>query len=125
MTANLSQAQKDYFIEMAETSLNDLCTIQKSGSESQDSLGQVQHVRVDYDNIPCGISFASLAYKNELNQSVTLNADAILRLSLSETISINDIVICRNKIFTVDGVYEGLSLKVVALKSMQTDEASS
>ena len=122
MTANLSQSQKDFFIEMAETSLNDLCDIDKVTGTSQNSLAQVQHTRETFENVACGISFSSLAYKNELNQSVILTADAILRLSLSEAISVDDLVICRNKRFTVDGIYEGLTLRIVALKSLETDE---
>lgn len=122
MPATLSAAQKAFFIQEAESSLNDLCDIDLTSSSSQDSLGQVQYNRTTVNDVPCGISFSSLAYKNEINQSVVLTADAILRLKKSQTLSVNDLVTCRGKEFTVDGIYEGLTLKIVALKYMKEDE---
>lgn len=121
MTANLSQDQKDYFIEMAETSLNDLCTINHSTGSSQNSFAETTYTRTVISNVVCGISFASLTYKNEVNQAVLLTADAILRLKKDQSITTSDTVVCRGKTFTVDGVYEGLTLKIVALKAMELE----
>lgn len=122
MTANLSQDQKDYFIDLAETSLNDLCSISVKSGSYKDSVGQVHYTRTTTDNIPCGISFSSLAYKNEVNEAVVITSDAILRLQKDQPIGVDDIVTCRNKSFTVDGIYEGLTLKIIALKSMVENE---
>lgn len=53
---------------------------------------------------------------------MTLDCDAILRVSLTQAVGVRDVVICRGKRFTVDGIVDGRTVQIVALKTMETSE---
>lgn len=119
MTANLSQPQKDFMISIAETSLNDLCTIRRKTSETKSPYNDILPAYTDEENVPCGISYGTATYKNEVNQVVILETEVILRLKLSEEIDTDDLVIARDVTYTVDGIDKGLTLKIVSLKRLE------
>lgn len=121
--ANLSAAELAEMVRIEEESFNDVCTIRRSTGTTQDEYGEVEHTYVDIEEVPCGFSLpGNKIFKAEIGQAVVLTADALLRVSLEQAISINDIVLVRNKTYSVDGVHDGVTVRLATLKSLETSE---
>ena len=126
MTGILTDRQKNYHKEQAGITLNDTCTIRQATGADRDEYGQPVYTFEEYEEIPCGIMYQSsagfAAFKREVDQAVVLYADAILRLLPDQPVSVDDTVTCRGKRYTIDGVYDGETIRFVALKSIETSE---
>jgi hypothetical protein len=122
MSANLSPEQKRYFTLHAETSLNDLCTIHQYTGEDKNSYNDVTQTFTDIEKVPCGFSYAAVPYQREVNQPVVLQADAVLRVSLEQALSVRDDITVRGKRYHIDSVWDGSTLRIAALKHMETSE---
>ena len=114
----LSQAEKDEIIRAAEDSFNDVCTIRRDTGTSTDSYAEETDTYTDHPDIPCGFSHTP-EYQNERGQIITLDADAVLRLSLDQAIGERDQVIVRDVTWDVDGVIDGRTVRIVALKKVE------
>lgn len=117
----LSTSEREEIIVAAEASFNDVCTLLAAGDRTQNSFGEVRDELAEPIEIDCGFS-PKPEYRNERGQVVTLDCDAILRVSLTQAVAVMDVVLCRGKRFTVDGVVEGRTARIVALKAMETSE---
>jgi|SRR5688572_1890604 len=122
MTANLSQSQKEYFQELAETSLNDLGTLHQWTSEEKNEYADTSQTFTDIEEIPCGLSYASVPNQRENIPPVILQADAILRVKLSQELSVKDDFTIRNKRYHIDNIWDGLTIRFAALKHLETSE---
>ena len=122
MTAKLQPYQKSYFIQMAETSFNDVCTIRSFVSRTKNSYADLENTYTDIEDVPCGFSFSSNEFKAELGLATISEIDALLRLSLEQDIKQTDLVICRDRTFSVDGIYPGTTVQVVTLKYYSSEE---
>ena len=121
MTAKLSDEQKKYYRELAETSLNDVCVIHRYEGETKDEYNDITHSFTDLPDIPCGFSVSGTPFQREISQPVILQFDGILRVKLSQPLDIKDDVTVRGKRYNVDNVWDGLTLRMASLKSMDTE----
>jgi len=115
----LSDAEKADMIIAAEDSFNDTCTIHVLAVPVRDGYSEEVLAYTDLEEVECGFS-SGPEYENERGAVVTLDADAILRLSLDQAISVKDEVTVRDERYTVDGVLDGRTARIVALKKMAT-----
>jgi hypothetical protein len=115
----LSQSEKDEMIIAAEDSFNDTCTVHADTGTSTNSYAEETDTYTDRANISCGFSYTP-EYQNERGQIITLDADAVLRVSLDEEIGERDQVTVRDVRWDVDGVIDGRTVRVVALKKVES-----
>lgn len=115
----LSRAELDDLIIAAEDSFNDTCTIRSDTGTTTDSYGEETDTFTEYEEIECGFSYGPES-ENERGQIVTLDADAVLRVSLDQAIGERDQVICRGETWQVDGVIDGRTARIVSLKKAET-----
>lgn len=111
----LTAGEKAQMIVDANDSLNDLCTIHYAVIGQANEYGEELPTYTDQANIECGFSYTP-EMTNERGQIVTLDADAVLRLKLTQAIDTKDQVTVRGKRWNVDGVIDGRTVRVVALK---------
>ena len=116
----LSASELAEMIATAEASFNDLCTILSDTGTTTDEYGQTTDTYTTYEEIPCGF-LTKEEFQSERGQAVTLDADAILRVSLDQAVTERDVVICRDTRFNVDGVVDGRTVRIVSLKKTSTE----
>ncbi len=99
----------------AVESLNDLCNIYNFTGAQDSTTGEVADT---YDsgtfNVACGF-VETREMRNERGQVISIDADALLRLAASQSISVHDKVIARGKTYHVDGVTPGRNLTICKL----------
>ena len=117
----ISSSELADMIAAAEASLNDLCTLLAKTGSTTDEYSQVIDTYTTYEEVPCGF-LTKEEFQNERGQIVTLDADALLRVSLDQAVSARDVVICRDMRFDVDGVVDGRTVRIVSLKQTATEE---
>lgn len=98
-------------------SFNDAVTLFHFTS-GQDSLGQVNDSFDSGSLIDCGL-LTSKQYRNERGQVVTIDADAVLRVALTQSIHVKDKVISDGVTFIVDGVQIGRNVQIIPLKEIK------
>lgn len=98
-------------------SFNDQVTLYHYTS-GQDSLGEVNDSFDSGSLIDCGL-LTSKQYRNERGQVITIDADAILRVAMSQDIHIGDKVIGRGTTYFVDGVQVGRNVQIVPLQEIR------
>jgi hypothetical protein len=98
-------------------SFNDAVTLYHF-TTGQDSLGQVQDSFDTGNLVTCGLLTAK-QYKSERGEVITIDADAILRVALTQTIHVGDKVIGRGTTYLVDGVQVGRNVQIVPLKEIK------
>lgn len=98
-------------------SFNDQVTLYAHTS-GQDSLGQVNDSFDSGSLIDCGL-LTQAEFRNERGQIVTIDADAVLRLAASQSVSVGDKVIGRSVTYYVDGVQPGRHVTIAALKEIR------
>lgn len=121
----LSNTEKEHFVTEALTSLNDLCTIHRKTGETKNEYNDRIPAYTDEEEVPCGLSHPNMgkaSFQNELGQAVVIQVDALLRLSLDTELSIEDEITAREKRYNIDGIYRGQTLKIAALKFLETEE---
>jgi SPP1 family predicted phage head-tail adaptor len=114
----LSQAELDDMILATEDSFNDVCTIRADTGTSTNSYGEETDTYTEQARVACGFSYKP-EYENERGQLITLDADAVLRVSLDQAIGERDQVIVRGLRWHVDGVIDGRTARIVALKKTE------
>lgn len=120
---NLSPAERSELSAIAEDTFYETCTIH-SATTSQSTFADTKKSYVDIEDVPCGfVSGPEMQNERQSNQLVTLDVDAILRLSLDQDIKEIDEVTCRGRRFQVDGIVVGLTVKIVNLKRAKTGNA--
>jgi len=98
-------------------SFNDQVTL-FSHTSGQDSLGQLVDSFDSGNLIYAGLS-TEKQYRNERNEIVTIESDAVLRVAASQSIAVGDKVIGRNVTFSVDGIQIGRNVKIAALQEIR------
>lgn len=119
--AHLTDVEKTIHILIAEDSFEDVCNILVWSGYSDSYTDELDSYPVTISGVPCGFSY-SKAFESERGEIVILEDEGILRLSLTQDISIKDKVEIRNRVWNVDGINEGITVKVVNLKGLDTDE---
>lgn len=98
-------------------SFNDAVTLYTHTS-GQDSLGQL-HDSFDTGNlVTCGI-MTQKEFRNYRGEVVTIDADAVLRVAMSQSIHVGDKVIKSGVTYFVDGVQPGRHVQIVPLKEIK------
>jgi len=117
----LATAEKDRMTEAVEESFNDTCSLQARASTSQDSFGDVLITYASALNVPCSFS-TKPEYRNERGEIVTLDCDAVMRVSRGEIVAIFDKATFEGKTYEIDGVIVLRTAKLVSLKATAITE---
>lgn len=98
-------------------SMNDAVTLYARTS-GQDSLGQLIDSFDTGNLVTCGL-MTQKEYRNYRGEIVTIDADAVLRLAMSQAVSVGDKVISDGVTYSVDGVQLGRNVKIIPLKEVR------
>ena len=98
-------------------SMNDQITLYAHTS-GQDSLGQLMDSFDTGNLITCGL-MTQKEYRNYRGEIVTIDADAVLRLAMSQAVNVGDKVISDGVTYSVDGVQLGRNVKIIPLKEIK------
>ena len=119
---NLSEQERLDFIQIAEETFNDECTIRQWTGTTKDELNQRHDVFTLIEHVPCGFGPPGKPFEREVDQATVLQADALLRVSLDQDLSVKDEVIVRGRTYKVDGVIDGITVRIAPLRSTATAE---
>lgn len=119
--SHLSLDEKTIHRQIAEDSFEDTCNILVWSGYSDSYTDELDSYPTTISGVSCGFRY-NKSMKDERGQVVILEDEATLRLSLNQTISDKDKVEIRNKTFTVDGVNEGITCLIVALKELEVND---
>lgn len=98
----------------AGESMNDTCSI-LTYTKSQDTLGQeIKTLFSTASNVACGFQYNNpkITYRGAI---ISLDADAILRLPLSQSININNEITCRGNTYKISGIQNGITVNIIPL----------
>ena len=113
----LTTAKIARMVAVQEASFNDAVTLYAHTS-GQDSLGQL-HDSFDSGNlVTCGI-LTQKEYRSYRGEVVTIDADAVLRVAMSQSIHVGDKVIKSGVTYFVDGVQPGRHVQIIPLKEIK------
>ena len=98
-------------------SMNDQVTLYHFTS-GQDSLGQLMDSFDSGNLVTCGI-LTQKEYRNYRGQIVTIDADAVLRFAMSQSVHVGDKVISDGVTYSVDGVQIGRNVQIIPLKEIK------
>lgn len=117
---NISTAEFDRMKETSEQSMNDVCTIHVP-TITQDTYGGELRSFSDTSNVVCGFAYgkADISYRG---QNALIEADGILRLSLSQAIDDKSEITVRGTRYSINGIKTGKTVKVITLKRVVADE---
>lgn len=110
----LSTTEKTKMTSTQVESLNDLCVIH-TPTFTQNTLGEQSASWANSSSISCGFN-PSNAVKNYRGEIISLDCDAVLRLALTQTISVNNEVTARSIRYKVNGITQGNGVFIVTLK---------
>jgi hypothetical protein len=116
----LSTTEKTRMTSTQVESFNDTCIIH-SPTFTQDSLGERTATWTNSSSISCGFN-PSNAVKNYKGEIISLDCDAVLRLSITETISVNHEVTVRSVRYKVNGITQGNSVNIITLKRSDAND---
>jgi hypothetical protein len=119
--AHKTAAEIAEHILIAEDSFEDTCNIMVWSGYSDAYTDELDSWPTTLSGVLCGFAYKK-AFESERGQLVILEDEAVLRLSLEQDISVKDKVEVRNKTFSVDGINEGITVKVVDLKELGTND---
>ena len=117
----LSGPELEQMIAAAEASFNDLCTIHHFTGTTRDEYRQPIPAYTDLYDVPCGYQSRE-QMQTERSGVVTLDVDALLRISLRQEITARDEITVRGIRYAVDGVVDGRTVRIVSLKSIGTED---
>lgn len=89
-----------------------------SHTGGQDSLGELVDSFDTGTLIACGLMTAP-EFRNYRGEVVTVDADAVLRVAATQSISVGDKVIGRGVTYFVDGVQPGRNVSIVKLQEIK------
>jgi hypothetical protein len=98
-------------------SFNDAVTLY-TYTVGQDSLGQVNDSFDSGNLVTCGL-MTQKEFRNERGQVITIDADAVLRVAMTQAIHIGDKVISDGVSYLVDGIQIGRNVQIVPLKEIK------
>lgn len=98
-------------------SFNDAVTLY-AFTVAQDSLGQMIDAFDSGNLVTCGLTTAK-EYRNSRGEVVTIDADAVLRVAMSQAIHIGDKVVGRGVSYIVDGIQIGRNVQIVPLMEIK------
>ena len=98
-------------------SMNDQVTLYTRTS-GQDSLGQLIDSFDSGTLVTCGI-LTQKEYRNYRGEVVTIDADAVLRFAMSQSVSVGDKVISDGVTYSVDGIQIGRNVQIIPLKEVR------
>jgi len=98
-------------------SFNDAVTLYHY-TVGQDSLGQLNDSFDSGSLIDVGL-LTQKEYRNWRGEVVTIDADAVLRVAMSQTIHIGDKIISDGVTYIVDGVQIGRNVQIIPLKEIR------
>lgn len=97
-------------------SMNDQVTLYARTS-GQDSLGQLVDSFDSGTLVTCGL-MTQKEYRNYRGEIVTIDADAVLRVAMSQAVQVGYKVISDGVTYSVDGVQLGRNVKIIPLKKV-------
>jgi hypothetical protein len=100
-----------------EESFNDAVTLHHFTS-GQDTLGQVNDTFDTGSLVTCGL-MTQREYRNERGQVITIDADAVLRFAMGQSVHIGDKVISDGVTYFVDGIQIGRNVQIIPLKEIK------
>jgi hypothetical protein len=118
---HLTDEEKTLHRQIAEDSFEDLCNILVWSGYSDSYSDGLDSWPTTISGVQCGFSYAK-AFESERGQLVILEDEGILRLSLDQSISTKDKVEVRDRLFTVDGINEGITCLIVNLKGLEKND---
>jgi len=98
-------------------SMNDQVTLYHF-TVGSDSLGQLVDSFDSGTLVTCGL-LTQKEYRNYRGEIVTIDADAVLRLAMSQNVHIGDKVISDGVTYSVDGVQIGSHVQIIPLKEVR------
>lgn len=98
-------------------SMNDQVTLYHY-TLSNDSLGQLIDSFDSGALVTCGL-MTQKEYRNYRGEIVTIDADAVLRFAMTDTVHIGDKVISDGVTYLVDGVQIGRNVQIIPLKEIK------
>lgn len=101
-------------------SFSDTCTVH-TPTITSNSLGEQSKTWSSTSNVACGFN-PSNTYKTIRGEVITLDCDAILRLPLSQSISVEKEITVNSNRYKIQGVTTGKTVKIVPLKRVDTNE---
>lgn len=119
--SQITALEKTVHKQVAELSFEDTCNILVWSGYSDGYSDGLDSYPTTISGVACGFAYGK-SLEAERGQIVILESEAILRLSLDQELSIKDKIEVRNKTFSVDGITEGYSCKVINLKELETNE---
>lgn len=117
----LTVLEKTVHKAVAELSFEDTCNILVWSGSSDAYTDEIDTYPTTISGVPCGFKYGK-SLESERGQVVVLEADAILRVSLDQDVSIKDKIEVRNKTYSVDGITDGITCKVINLKELETND---
>lgn len=114
---NLTAAEVARMTTTQGESMNDQVTLHTRTS-GQDSLGQLMDSFDSGTLVTCGI-LTQKEYRNYRGEIVTIDADAVLRLAMSQTVHIGDKIISDGVTYSVDGIQIGRNVQIIPLKEVR------
>lgn len=116
----LSTLEKARAIQTALETLNDLCSIH-TPTTTQDTFGQQSKTWATTNNVACGFN-PNTPKKSYRDGTVTLDCDAILRLALTQSMDIHKEITCRGNRYKIQGVQNGITVYIIPLKRVETND---
>ena len=113
---NLTTAEVARMTTTQAESMNDQVTLYHFTS-GQDSMGQLMDSFDSGTLVTCGI-LTQKEYRNYRGEIVTIDADAVLRLAMSQSVHVGDKVVSDSVPYIVDGVQIGRNVQIVPLKKV-------
>ena len=113
---NLTAAEVARMTTTQGESMNDQVTLYARTS-GQDSFGQMIDSFDSGALVTCGI-LTQKEYRNYRGEIVTIDADAVLRLAMSQAVQVGYKVISDGVTYSVDGVQLGRNVKIIPLKKV-------
>lgn len=116
----LSTTEISRMRDIALDSFNHICSIHVPVI-TQDSYGEQVKTWTDTNNVECGFNPTN-AVTTYRGQVVTLDADAILRLPLTQSLDDKSEVTVNTVRYRVEGINIGSTVKLITLKRTVADE---
>ena len=114
---NLTAAEVARMTTTQGESMNDQVTLYTRAS-GQDSRGQLMDSFDSGTLVTCGI-LTQKEYRNYRGEIVTIDADAVLRFAMSQSVHIGDKVISDGVTYSVDGIQIGRNVQIIPLKEVR------
>ncbi len=117
----LLSSQIEMMKATAQSTFTDTCSIHTSTAGTPNSLGEVTETFSTVNNVACGFNETN-TFKNWRGETVTYDADAILRLPLTTSVNSKTEFTVRGKRYKTDGITIGKLTNIIKLKRVNTND---